>query len=558
MESTFDTINKSMLGLYCTDRAFLEEVKEVQQYYEFYEGRNYNPEDDLESDKGQLWAVKDRDYRPTREIRNITKKLLKKQGRFMTSVPPTIMTSSVDGNTNREQLDAKRGLIEKILNESHFWTKFSKAFMDCTIGKRVLLAVGMEMDEQGNPLTDRPLQFKFYTMPEFTYEFDPNNSDRLLKVKIVYQDKSTVGRLPTEQRWHKWTYEMGDNGHCWCTYEIVDGLDATAFISIAANEDENGEQQSVNQILKSTWDTGLTQLPCKVIFNDGLTGDVRGHSDVKDLMDMATDYNKTVSDYRDALRFKMFEQPVFIDADSDSIKGIKIAPNSLIDLKSDPTLGDGTSTSSIASVTTLSSTFNFQPAVDSYLTQLKYDMYELMEQPLPERLLNVPSGKALKMIYYDLITRCEEKWQEWDSALIWLIRLIEECTTVYNLYQDEPEIQAMGLQCTLDIKHNYPIPDDEIDTKTVAIQEVEANVRSHKSYIEEFGYAQDADTEWETILEEIDTLNSTNNAMLGIDDPYDEDDDNDADKDEDKDDDKDKDKKDDDKDDGGDDKGDVN
>ena len=182
-----------------------------------------------------------------------------------------------------------------------------------------------------------------------------------------------------------------------------------------------------------------------------------------------------------------------------------------------------------------------------------------MEQPLPERLLNVPSGKALKMIYYDLITRCEEKWQEWDSALIWLVRLIEECTTVYNLYQDEPEIQAMGLQCTLDIKHNYPIPDDEIDTKTVAIQEVEANVRSHKSYIEEFGYAQDADTEWETILEEIDTLNSTNNAMLGLDDPYNEDDDsNKNDDDDNKDDDKDKDKKDDDKDDGADDKGDVN
>ena len=558
MESTFDTINKSMLGLYCTDRAFLEEVKEVQQYYEFYEGRNYNPEEDLESDKGQLWAVKDRDYRPTREIRNITKKLMKKQGRFMTSVPPTIMISSVDGNVNREQLDAKRGLIEKILNDSHFWTKFSKAFMDCTIGKRVLLAVGMEMDEQGNPLTDKPLQFKFYTMPEFTYEFDPNNSDRLLKVKIVYQDKSTVGRLPAEQRWHKWTYEMGENDHCWCTYEIVDGLDATAFISIAANEDENGEQQSINQILKSTWDTGLTQLPCKVIFNDGLTGDVRGHSDVKDLMDMAMDYNKTVSDYRDALRFKMFEQPVFIDADSDSIKGIKIAPNSLIDLKSDPTLGDGTSTNSIASVTTLSSTFNFQPAVDSYLTQLKYDMYELMEQPLPERLLNVPSGKALKMIYYDLITRCEEKWQEWDSALIWLIRLIEECTTVYNLYQDEPEIKAMDLQCTLDIKHNYPIPDDEIDTKTVAIQEVEANVRSHKSYIEEFGYAQDADTEWETILEEIDTLNSTNNAMLGLDDPYNEGEDDNGEDDDDNKDDKANDKKDDDKDDGGDDKGDDN
>ena len=43
-------------------------------------------------------------------------------------------------------------------------------------------------------------------------------------------------------------------------------------------------------------------------------------------------------------------------------------------------------------------------------------MYELMDQPLPESLVNVASGKALRMLNDDLIGRCEEKWQEWDDA----------------------------------------------------------------------------------------------------------------------------------------------
>ena len=114
-------------------------------------------------------------------------------------------------------------------------------------------------------------------------------------------------------------------------------------------------------------------------------------------------------------------------------KNIKIAPNALIDLKSDPAMGDGTSANSVASYGMLSSTFNFQAAADSYLTRLKQDMYELMEQPLPENLLSIPSGKALKMLYYDLITRCEEKWQAWKPALEWMIKAILEINEVYAI-----------------------------------------------------------------------------------------------------------------------------
>ena len=127
--SLYNSIDRALVGLYSTDRRFLEELQQVKTYYEFYEGRPEQLEDDLEDATGQLWAVKDRDYRPTREIRNLTKKLLKKQGRFMTSVPPTIVVRSVDG-TDPTLIDDKRIAYEKILEDGKFWNKYSKAFMD--------------------------------------------------------------------------------------------------------------------------------------------------------------------------------------------------------------------------------------------------------------------------------------------------------------------------------------------------------------------------------------------------------------------------------------------
>lgn len=509
----YNQIDKSLLGLYSNDRRFIEELREVKQYYEFYEGRVWTPEDDFNDDRGQLWRVKERDYKPTREIRNITKKLMKKQKRFMTSVQPDIVLSSVD-DTDKDRIEDKRILLDTILDNGKFWNKFSKAFLDCTIGKRVLLVLSVDEEDE-----ECPIKFRFYTMPEFTYEYDPNDSDKLLKVQIAYQDKDTVGKIQQEQRWHKWIYEMREDGYCWCTYEIVDGTNTIAFVEVPVspqiNEEVDAEKTQVE--LHEEWNTMLTQLPCKVIFNDGLTGDIRGASDIKDLMDMAMDYNRTVSDYRDALRFKMFEQPVFIDADSTSLQNIKIAPNAIIDLKSDPTLGDGSSSSSIAKAQMLSSTFNFQPAADAYLERLKKDMYECMDQPLPESLVNVASGKALRMLNDDLISRCEEKWQEWDEAILWLLDLIETVVVEGGYYKDLPNIECMSLETTCILNHNYPIPDDEAETKEIAIKEVEAQVRSHQSYIREFGSQNEADKEFEEILEEVDMINQSNNAMAGLD-----------------------------------------
>lgn len=509
--SDYRDFSNSLLGLFANDLEFRKELPEVQAYYEFYEGRKWAAEDDLLDSTGQLWAVSDRDYKPTREVRNLTKKLMKKQGRFMTSVPPTLVLSSYDDTVNRDTIDTKRGCVEHILKDTKFWNKFGKAFMDCTIGKRVLLCMLADVDAQGNPLGT--VKFRFYTMPEFIYEYDENDIDILKKVEIAYQDKSTIGKIQCDQRWHKWTYEMRDDGYCWATYKIVDGANVTAFTTLTTAVSDNEEDNVIETYeLKTEWNTGLQELPCKVILNDGLTGDIRGYSDIKDLMDMATTYNRTISDYRDALRFKMFEQPVFTDVKSSSLKNIKIAPNTIIDLKSDPTLGDGTGSNSVAKFGTLGSTFSFQSAVDSYLEQLKKDMYELMEQPMPEAIIDVPSAKALKMVYYDLITRCEEKWRTWDEVLAWVVHMLEVYQS-FGLFKDIIGSETLAIETTVYWKHNYPLPDDDESLRTIGIQEVEANVRSHKAYIEEFGNSEDAEAEFDRIMEEQELIQNLQNMM---------------------------------------------
>ena len=109
----YNKIEQSVLGLNSVDEKFRKELEEAKKYYEFYEGR-VNLEDDKEDNRGQLWKVNTDDYTPTREIRNITKKLLKKQKRFMTSVKPDLIIKSIDG-ANIDRVDNKKAIINKIL-----------------------------------------------------------------------------------------------------------------------------------------------------------------------------------------------------------------------------------------------------------------------------------------------------------------------------------------------------------------------------------------------------------------------------------------------------------
>ena len=506
MQEVIKSMRSNASGLLAKNARWRNQAEQIVNYYEFYDGTPDDFKDvDGSVDYGQLWRVPDNlDYKPTREIRNHTKKLIDKQSRFMFSVPPTIVLKPLD-KTQEDSADIKKAVIERLFEETNFWSITKKAFLDCTIGKKVLLAALINRGE--------PIRFRYYNATEFSYTVNPHNCEELESVTICYKDDCSKGISPTDERWHRWLYRM-QNGSCYCTYDIVNGQGEVVVMEVPILDEQGNETGQVEEIdCHEEFNTGFPEIPCRVIVNGGITGDRDGTSDVKELIDLANSYNHTLSDYRDALRFKMFEQPVFIDADSDALTNIKIAPNAIIDLKTDPTLGDGTGSGRSAQATTLSSSFNFQSPADAFLDRLKRDMYELMDQPLPEQIMAAPSGKALGYMFFDLRGRCEDKWSEWEPAIKWVIHIIEIASMSMDIY---PEMNARTHLATITIttlEHNYPIPQDVEDTKGIAIQEVANNVLSHKSYIRKYGDS-DEDKEWEEIMAEQDELNSSSNAGI--------------------------------------------
>lgn len=530
LSSTDEILADALSGPLTKDPKFKRELEEVAKYYEFFDGFDTL---DLNLDYGQTWKIKEDslDYTPTREVRNYARKLIKKQARFMMGNESLIsFNPTQEGDSALDVAEKKRILFDHILEQANFWSNAKKALIDATVGKRVLMTV-LGNDGEG-------IKIRFYPMPQFTYIVDPRDSSRLLSVDIVYQDERTKGLESGEQLWHHYKYEMLSNADdesltideaeqtCWLTYALTNGDDEQLFVkksntgeegtvqlttqvkeaNIITIKDNLGNEVEVPQIIQEKVDTELSQIPARVILNESLTGDIYGSSDIKDLITIADNYNRTVSDLRDALKFKMFEQPVVIDGDSKAIQGMKIAPNALVDMKTDPSLKMGQGAGRQAQVTTISGSFNFLPSVQYYLDEAKKAMYELMDQPLPEKIQDAPSGVAILFLFYDLMARCDEKWLEWDSAITWMVSMIEELLEKVNIVYPaltEDILNSWQLPTTLSIKHEYPLPSNQVEKRQVAIQEVSANVRSHSSYISEFGEAEKAETEWQIILEEL-------------------------------------------------------
>lgn len=91
-----------------------------------------------------------------------------------------------------------------------------------------MLCLITDIDDQGNVYQKNLLGLDLYNARVHIWIWS-NDCDKLIKVQIAYQDETTIGKLQTEQRWHKWIYEMRGN-ECWATYQVVDGINTQAYI----------------------------------------------------------------------------------------------------------------------------------------------------------------------------------------------------------------------------------------------------------------------------------------------------------------------------------------
>ena len=413
---------------------------------------------------GQKWTPQsDLDYTPTVKRTNYIKKLIDDEARYMMGVEPEIKVMPKD-EKGRDAAAQIEDWLADFLSRQRWGDKLIKGARDCFIGKRVALKL------TGKPGGSLGVQFR--PSLEFVYDTDPEDVDKLRKVIFFYHTNESD--QPDKQRIWRQRYEMVED-RCLLSEGVYDG---------------HGRRVETKADME---DTGLDFIPVFVIVNDGLTGDMTGTSDVETLADDQDAYNRLKSDDIDALRFNMFPMRVFKDASQSTMEKIQIAPGALVDMQTDP------ASTQQAGADILEAQFGYGDRIEAALNRHKNDMFSLMCVPnvsLEQLKGFATSGKAMRALYWDLESRCEEKWNVWDAALIWMTDALIRMAKIYGT-DHLPEADYK-----ISITHRYPISGDEDAERQVDMQEVAQQVRSRRSYIDKWNPDVDAEAELETIAKE--------------------------------------------------------
>ena len=428
----------------------LQDIGKTIRLYDFYDG------------KGQDWETPaGLDYRPTKKRVNLVKKLIKREAGFMFGRTPELTFLSETAAPGA--LDEAQGALDSALRRSGFKNKLIQAGRDCFIGKRIAIKVS------GG--ADKDIRVSFRPSFEFVYTTADDDCDVLDKIIFFYQVNNEAER--DKQRIWKQKYWMQD-GRCILNEGIYDGFGRL----LSGGEDT---------------DTGLDFIPCYVVINDGLTGDMTGESDVEELIDLQNAYNRFNSDDADALKFNMFPQTVATDAKAESLEAMQISPGALVDLQTDPAVEGGQ-----AKLDKLESSFSYSERFEAAINRTKNDMFDLLSVPnvsLEQLKGLMQSGKSMKALYWELITRCEDKWASWEPALEWLGMTVLRMAAAYHglTYPDDTAVH---------VEHLYPILEDDFDEMANDQQEVIHQLRSRMSYMKKWGVAPDPDAELRQIKTE--------------------------------------------------------
>lgn len=409
--------------------AVMEDIREIEKLYKIYKG------------PGQQWNSEITEYFAVVKITNYIKKLIKEEARFMVGKAPIFSVNDKEG----EALEEQQKYINDVLIKNLFNSKLIKGVRDCFIGKRVAIKINI-IDE--NPI------ITFVPATNFIFETIANSHNKLKKVVFFQQTVAAITQ--NEERHWIQKYEMINN-KCYLTEFICDGT-GNLVEAIADNKNINSDE-----------------IPAYIIINDGLSHDLVGESDVMEILDNAFMYNRMASEDLDTLRKGMNRIIYATDVDEDSSKTFNLKPGAFWDVETSSTAAEGKQ----AQLGTINTDFGYDSRMENALSRIKSDMYEALNIPQigAEELKGMmTSGKSMKALYWQLITRCEEKFTVWRPALVWL--------ATYLL-----KINSMLEDLEITVENKYPLQEDEDEEKNLDMQQVNAQVMSKKTYMKKWhGY----------------------------------------------------------------------
>lgn len=408
------------------------------------------------------------DYTPAYLRYKQAKNIIDKEARFLFSNPPsiTIEPLGVSNQVDRNIASEWKNILGVILEKNKFSKKLLKAAKDCFIGKRVALVLNFN---------DNGVAINFVPALEFYHEVDMYDPDKITKIvtfsRLVDSTNSSEVRLFKKKYWL-------ENGCCWVEENIYDG-----------------SGKLMEEVTLAT-KTLFTYVPAVVIINDGLTGDIKGSSEIDSLSDYESWYSRLASADIDAERKSMNPIRYAMDCSPESTENLSSAAGSLWDLQSDQ---NGASDKQ-GSVGSIELSMMYKDALKLTLDRIKNTMHEQLDVPnIDSESMKgmVTSGKTLKAIYWGLLVRCNEKLKDWIPVLEFMVTCIIDGVTAYpNTLLVYNKTLPKPLEYNIEIEGNYPLPEDEETEKAIDLSEVGNLTMSRKAYMKKWrGLTDDEVTE---------------------------------------------------------------
>ena len=401
------------------------------------------------------------DYIPANLRYKMSASLINKEARFLFAEPPdiTIEPKGDVGKVTQEAKDALtvlNDLVKTILDKNNFEGALLKAAKDCFIGKRVAGLVNFN-EEDGVTVT-------FLPSTQFVYETKAGNNNVITKFVcfIIVKDSVTLS--------HKRIFKK--------KFELIDGI---VYLEEVLYDGAGKELEVVTEYQE----TLMPMIPASIFINDGLTGEESGESEIETLQDYEQWYSKLSNADTDAERKSMNPTKYVVDMEQNSTKALSTAAGALWDLGSDQNLDNPHPTVGI-----LEPGMNYSEALKTSLDRIRTAGYEQVDMPnvtLESMQGAITSGKGLKAIYWPLIVRCKEKMKMWGPQLRTLVDIIIQGSMVYpNCIKQYTNENIEIVDYEIAIEQNTPLPEDEMEEKSMDLSEVDAKVMSRKSYMKKW------------------------------------------------------------------------
>lgn len=454
--SAFNRIPYSLINQEATRpaRDLLAEFTEIARDYKVYErGADFF----TEGSNG--------DYTPSNMHYKMSASLIDKEARFLFAEAPDISVTDSSDSTKpsedaKQVLDNINGMLQAIFKENMFDGQLLKAAKDCFIGKRVAGLVNFN---------DDGVTINFLPATQFIYEYKLGTKEleKFVAFIIVRDAINLSDRKIFMKKYQLVEQPTGQDDKVYLTEAMYDGGGHLL------------EQYEEDQELM------IPFIPAVVILNDGLTGDIYGKSEIEILKDYESWYAKLANADADAERKSMNPIKYTVDMDSRSTKNLSTAAGAYWDLGSDQNLDHPS-----PSVGSIESNMAYSGALKTTLDRIKTVGYEQVDVPnitLESMTGAITSGKALKAVYWPLIVRCKEKMKTWGPQLEKMVRQIIECAVAFpeciSKYVNGP---VYGVPYEIHIDQKLPLPEDEVEEKTMDLSEVQSNTMSRKSYMKKW------------------------------------------------------------------------